>query len=453
MSKGLTPFPNGPRLSRQVLLTTGGGFATAVLFQGCGGGGTTTQALPPVPIAPDTASTKFPLLASPATYPLPPVGAFRGTMTVPGLTAPAGAALTIVDSLKAPSGAPIFQNRSRIPQSGSLSVLFFIQMTASVTVTLPSLPQLSIVVPTSFITPGAQFFYAISDPTATNVALQFRTEGPASVSGSTLTFTASSNPLQLTAGLQYIIAVYSVTQSTQSIEDQLAAVLSSPDAVSLRKLIAGFVTDPAVAALATNVLQSDGDSLSNAQRNLLTSISIATRDPATLSALISGTPLTEAQQRSRDSLLKDLENNAAIQLLLATANQLKQQASTLASEVSQDVTSLAIRLRQPPPVSQDPTLDAVLEHLVNIHESTSFRNVAAAMAPLMQSSDFIPFLQKQPPQVVAGFIPVAVQNALNLTATGRSLEFSFRHFLKAVGEILGGSRPSQSWLSQMVLPW
>jgi hypothetical protein len=420
MNQEFNPRPTEPRCSRKVLLVSGAGLATAAIIEACGGGGklTSQPGNPAVPLGPDTASTTFPLLPTAATHPLPAVGAFSGNITVPGVAAaPPGAMLTIVDSIKAPAGAPAFQGHVRRPQSGILSVLFFIQVTASATVTLPSLPQITITVPPSFITPGAQFFYAVSDPTVTGVAVQFRTEGPATVSGTTLTFAASSDPLQVTAGLKYIIAVYSVTSGTQTIENRLAAVGSSPDAVALRNLIAGLVTDPAVPAFATEILQSASASLTTFQRSLLKSVSIATRDPAILTALLSHTPLSAAQSQSLQSVRNDLGNNAAVRQLLSTANQLKQQAPTLAAYVSQAVQSAT----NPPSPTALPTtlgdspLDALVRHVFDvIVSSIAFRNVVAAAGPLLQSSDFVPYLQTLPPEVVANFIPPPVEIVLQL---------------------------------------
>lgn len=452
MGKGLESRPEGPRISRALLLTTGGGFATAALIQGCGGPATTQAPPTAVAGASSTASTTFPLSATSGTYPLPPVGAFRGSMTVPGLGAPTGAVLTIVDSLNAPAGAPTLQSRARIPQSGTLSVLFFIQISASDTVTLPSLPRITITVPSSQITPGARFFYAISDPTVTNVALQFRTEGPAGVTGTTLTFAASSNPITFTAGLKYIIAVYSESTASSTIESQLAAIFLGPDGSTLRSLASDFLTDPALVPAVMTFRQNHAMDFSGFQLSLLDSIGISTGNPSLFRAILALKHFTEAERNALAAQSRLLENNPAIQLLLSTANTLKSQPSTLANDASVRAASTLDILRAfsgpspsvsasapptlipfasptpwsspsaAPSITGDPATDAVFARLLRIASSSAFINTSNALVPILQSPDFVTYLQTQPPAVVASIISASDSFALQLPSSGTSVE-------------------------------
>jgi hypothetical protein len=207
---------------RNVLITLSV-FALASLTA-CGGSGNSasTPSAMSTGTTSQTASRTYPMSSSAASYDLPPVGGFSGSVALPAAPIPANASLRLTSSLQAPPGAPNILGTRRRPQStGTLNVYFYTTIQLSTTVTFSTLPGFSITLPSTIDTTNQQFFYAISDPTQTDAVLHFRTEGPGTVSGQTLTFAPSSTPLTLQAGLPYVVAFFAVSPvvkpSTQKI--------------------------------------------------------------------------------------------------------------------------------------------------------------------------------------------------------------------------------------------
>ena len=118
--------------------------------------------------------------------------------------------MTVTATTTAPASAPT-QSALRSPQSGTLTFYIYHTFTPSVDVTFATLPAITITLPSSISTAGRQFFYAFSDGTSSPPS--FRTEGPAQVTGQTLAFSPSSNPLALKAGVTYVFAFYAVSVS------------------------------------------------------------------------------------------------------------------------------------------------------------------------------------------------------------------------------------------------
>jgi hypothetical protein len=102
---------------------------------------------------------------------------------------------------------------------GTLNVYFFTTIRLSATITFESLPGFSLTLPTTIDPTGQQFFYAVSTTTPNSGAvLSFGTQGPATVTGHTVNFAPSNNPLTLLAGKSYIVAFYAVsTRATSNI--------------------------------------------------------------------------------------------------------------------------------------------------------------------------------------------------------------------------------------------
>ncbi len=182
----------------------------------CGGGGANSAAPARLPGASgggssaSSSSITFPLSPAGTTQKLPAAGGIGGAVTFPKADVPSGATMTVSSSTTASASGFSEKSLHRLA-TGSLSVLYYLVFTPSVTVQFPTVPGFSIALPSGVSTAGRQFYYAISDPTVTDVALQFRTEGPASVSGQTVTFDASAKPLTLQAGRSYVFAFYATT--------------------------------------------------------------------------------------------------------------------------------------------------------------------------------------------------------------------------------------------------
>ena len=143
---------------------------------------------------------------------LPGAGGISGSISIQA--ASGTGQVSVQTSTTAPSGAPtanqLTQTSARKIQSGTLTFYFFTTLTFITPVTLASLPGFSLTLPSSIPTSGGTFFYAIQDPSST-AALAYRTEGPATVSGQTLTFLPSPNPITFNPNQPYVIAFYEIT--------------------------------------------------------------------------------------------------------------------------------------------------------------------------------------------------------------------------------------------------
>ena len=219
--------------------------ALALAAQACS---SSQSSAPHPPPASTSSSVTFPLVASGSSHALPSVDGFVGSVTLPPGNVSAGTTLTIAATTTPPAGAPLTQSSQRRLQTGTLTVFFFLIFTPSSDVTFTTVPGFSIDLPPSVTTAGRQFFYAISDPTASDVPLQFRTEGPATVSAQTVTFAPSGTPLTLLAGLRYIFAFYATSQGptpTPSSPPLLLYVANSNNTVTAYDLNADGDVAPA----------------------------------------------------------------------------------------------------------------------------------------------------------------------------------------------------------------
>jgi len=190
----------------------------------CGGGsnGTTPSAM--TGAAPGTAPVSgssgsstmatFPVSAAASTQNLPVTSGISGTMAIPATSDASSGQVTVQSATSAPANAPnatqLTQSSARQTQSGKLTFYFYTTLTFSTKVTLPTLPGFSLTLPPSIPTSGGAFFYAIQDPAST-ATLSFRTEGPATANGQTITFIPSPNPVTFKANQPYIIAFYEIS--------------------------------------------------------------------------------------------------------------------------------------------------------------------------------------------------------------------------------------------------
>jgi hypothetical protein len=194
--------------------------------------------------------------------------------------------------------------------------------------------------------------------------------------------------------------------SAATFEDQLDAVLVSSNANQVRQLMANLATDPALAALAQTILQNNGTSLTSFQQNLIQGLLTTVPYSAALYALISGTPLTQSQRVALNQLKGKLLANPAVQKLISAGAQLKggNNADQLQLYVNQAIAGDTVALRTPTTLG-NAQLDAVVADIFAVQASTAFRGFISAIVPLLQSPNFLPFLQTQDPLLVASFIP------------------------------------------------
>jgi hypothetical protein len=175
----------------------------------CGGGfsGTTSA-------VPQTSSVNAPagdnarsvqLGAQPASATLPVVSHITGTLLFPAVRTPAIIALSA--SATAPAGVAGLKGM-RHAQSGTLTVYEYFTIVSPVSVTLPSLPAITLNFPASIPLAGKSIYYGISDFNAQGGRLSFNTQGPGTKSGQTVSFAQVPTPITFAAGHTYTFALY-----------------------------------------------------------------------------------------------------------------------------------------------------------------------------------------------------------------------------------------------------
>ena len=194
--------------------------AAAAILCACSGGASSGPTVFPPAASPSnagpTASESYTLTGAAQSLALPLVSGCTGRVTLPFAANTASTTLSVTTSRAAPADLP--SAGSRRPQAaGSLKFLCYITLQVSQPVTFPSLPGFSVTVAPSISTAAPQqFFYALSDPSATAIALSLRTEGPATVSGQTLTFDPAPDALSLLAHTNYIFTFYGTSTPTST---------------------------------------------------------------------------------------------------------------------------------------------------------------------------------------------------------------------------------------------
>ena len=185
-------------------------------LSGCGGSGVSglpsanpAQA-PLTPTNSNTRSASAVIKISPqgGTYTMPSVGGFATQIGFAAASSSGGTTLEVTTSLDAPAGATSLQSKLRLESTSTTDVLYYLIFTPSLGISFPSLPTVSMTLPSTTPTSGRDFFASISIPPETGAELSFLDDGPASVSGQTVTFAADPHPLTLAAGKQYIFAFY-----------------------------------------------------------------------------------------------------------------------------------------------------------------------------------------------------------------------------------------------------
>lgn len=181
---------------------------------GCGGGGGATTpsgvaAQPLVPAPASSAISSYVLTTGTASYPVPPLAGFGGTLTFDTSTAPPSTQLQITSLLQMAAGSEP-SSLVRAQQNSTLNFLFFNTINLSSTVTISQI-KATYTLPNTIDPTAKQFFIAISDPTNSNAALSFQTSGPAAITGQSLTFPAFDTPITLQAGVKYVLSIYYTT--------------------------------------------------------------------------------------------------------------------------------------------------------------------------------------------------------------------------------------------------
>jgi len=224
-----------------VLVGLGVLFATA--FAACGGGsvGPPQPVVTPVPTAtptPVAIPTSSPFVSSqtqvvtiatapPSGQPTPPPvpvqlstsNGFSTTLSMP--VAQSAGTENIFSTMQnvAPTAIPALDlHRAalalRKPKSfGNAVALLYYDLYWSSPITFLSTPGFAVSVPPIEIIPFVSYYLALYDPTRPSLGWQYGFEGPATISGSTLTFAGSSSPFSFAPNLNYWFAVIAIAQS------------------------------------------------------------------------------------------------------------------------------------------------------------------------------------------------------------------------------------------------
>jgi hypothetical protein len=212
--------------------------AAAALIAGCGGGTSSfTPVATPNPNAPFTVTQTASVTSVAAPLSLPSSGGFGGALTLSARTVPASETLTETLTNIAPSAAPALQSVARSAQSRpTLSVVpgsqtLYVLITSSVAFVQTSPPVFALTLPNADITAGAAYYLALYDPTQPALGWQRGFAGPATISGTTLTFAPTGTSFTFTAGVQYAFGVYTNTGATPSpVPTATATATASPTA-------------------------------------------------------------------------------------------------------------------------------------------------------------------------------------------------------------------------------
>lgn len=204
-----------------LLARSAAAIAALSIFAACGGGGGTSPtpstpsstATPTPSPNPNSQSVSVPVGSSAANQQLPTVNGFSGSLQLPGATAASGTTISVTATTTAPGNLPALQVRRRNAGSSTAPTAYFFEsITPSANVTFDSIPGFTLTLPETIPTAGQDFYIAIFAPGQTS--WQMQADGPAVVSGQTLTFPGiPGQTVTLNAGQTYWFAFYSIPSS------------------------------------------------------------------------------------------------------------------------------------------------------------------------------------------------------------------------------------------------
>lgn len=234
-------------------------FGAIAALGGCAGGAGGPQPIPSS--AAPSGPTTLLLLSAGGPVALPTAGGYSGSVQLPANDATSGTTITIGASSAPPAGAPTPQalRRShgantphavaRAPQAVALpTVLFVVSFQVSQNVTFQSTPSFSIQLPAGFSTVNETFFIAIFGGTSAQAPL-LATLGPATVSGSMLSFSGSASPLTFDAGTTYLAELYEMATGPTATPSPVPS--SSPTVAPSASPTVAPTATPTVAPTAT----------------------------------------------------------------------------------------------------------------------------------------------------------------------------------------------------------
>ena len=181
----------------------------AFLVVGCGGGSSAVIPSTSVAQAPSSqpAATNIVTLSSTqsSSITLPTINGISASLTFP-----AGTGVLSISSSSASAASSAAMLRSKA-STGTLNVYYIVQIVSQGNITLSVIPSFTLTLPSTIPTAGNSFYYALSQPNPATPGQAFTTEGPATISGSTVTFDQMAGPITFTAGQSYTFAFYSTS--------------------------------------------------------------------------------------------------------------------------------------------------------------------------------------------------------------------------------------------------
>jgi hypothetical protein len=177
--------------------------ASAVLA-GCGGGGGGATAAPPTqtPATPTPTPVQSPqtftATAQATSAPLPAVGSYGGTISIPSGSGSASVATALSNA----AGTPVLQVAHGVSRrdAANNTPLLYITLTATTSVALSGVPGFSITVPSTVT--GSVYLALLENGVWTTVS------GPVLITNATATFAPSSGTLSIAAGQSAYFVVY-----------------------------------------------------------------------------------------------------------------------------------------------------------------------------------------------------------------------------------------------------
>ena len=200
-------------------------FAAATVLVACGG--SSSGGPPPQPVSQLWSAFVQNVLALPAgqavTLALPSSHGFSGTVTFPASTPQQQVNLTeTLQNFPPQDGTPAL-TKDRVPQGVRQALaqvphttIVYLKLVSDGSITIANSPTFSLTVPADVITPNTSFYIAFFDKTGIDDWI-LAWEGPAAVSGTTLTFPENNlGPFPLQANTSYWFALVAVTTGTIS---------------------------------------------------------------------------------------------------------------------------------------------------------------------------------------------------------------------------------------------
>jgi hypothetical protein len=245
-----------------------------------------------------TASVALPAAganATPMPIALPSAGGFAPTLLLPLPQTAVNVQVTQVVSNVAPAGAPALSTARAaaavrrglaLPQASA--VLLYTQLFFTTTVTLGSTPSFTFVIPSADVVPGVGYYVALFDPTRPSLGWQYGFEGPATLAGSTLTFTPASGSFTFSGNVAYYFALVAIPSAEAA---PTAAPSIAPTSVPTQTPPPIVVLSPSPVPSASGSPSASPSASASASPSPSPSASAVVSPTASASAAPTGTPV------------------------------------------------------------------------------------------------------------------------------------------------------------------